>query len=135
MAHIASKKTWGGQWQTPGSFFVAKFVTGEQLIASNAPRFLAAKRYTQARTSEISYIQNMRTKEKIIEKIQNIEDESILEDLLEIIDLELDMVGDTVQLSDDQKSAIDEGLKDIQEGRLYSNEEARKMVDEWMKKR
>ncbi len=77
----------------------------------------------------------MRTKEKIIEKIQNIEDESILEDLLEIIDLELDMVGDTVQLSDDQKSAIDEGLKDIQEGRFYSNEEARKMVDEWMKKR
>jgi hypothetical protein len=77
----------------------------------------------------------MRTKEKIIEKIQRIQDESILEDLLEIIDLELDMVGDTVQLSDDQKSAIDEGLKDIQEGRSYSNEEARKMVDEWMKKR
>lgn len=77
----------------------------------------------------------MRTKEKIIEKIQKIEDESILADLLEIIDLELDMVGDTVQLSDDQKSAIDEGVKDIEEGRFFSNEEARKMVDEWMKKR
>lgn len=77
----------------------------------------------------------MRTKEKIIEKIQKIEDESTLEYLLKVIDLELDMVNDIVQLNEDQKSAIDEGLKDIEEGRSYSNEEARKMVDEWMRKK
>jgi hypothetical protein len=75
----------------------------------------------------------MRTKEKIIEKIQKIEDESILEDLLEVIDLELE--SGIVQLNNEQKSAIDEGLKDIEEGRSYSNEEARNMIDEWMKKR
>ena len=77
----------------------------------------------------------MKTKEKIIEKIQKIEDESILEGLLEIIDLELDFVGDAVPLNDEQKSAIDEGLKDIEEGRYFSNEEARKLIDEWMKKK
>ncbi|MGF1638892.1 MAG: hypothetical protein ACFCUU_17590 [Cyclobacteriaceae bacterium] len=77
----------------------------------------------------------MKTKEKIIEKIQRIEDESILEGLLEVIDLEIDLGGEIVQLNDEQKSAIEEGLKDIEEGRTYSNEEARNMVVEWMKKR
>ncbi len=77
----------------------------------------------------------MKTKEKIIEKIQRIEDESILEGLLEVIDLEIDLGGEIVQLNDEQKSAIKEGLKDIEEGRTYSNEEARNMVVEWMKKR
>lgn len=77
----------------------------------------------------------MRTKERIIEKIRNIDDQSILEDLLEIIDLELNLAGDMVQLNDEQKLAIDEGLRDIKEGRSFSNEEARKMIDEWMKKK
>jgi hypothetical protein len=45
--HItALKKTWGGQWFPQGSFFVATFVTGGQVRASKAPRFLAAKRFT-----------------------------------------------------------------------------------------
>jgi predicted transcriptional regulator len=77
----------------------------------------------------------MKTKEKIIEKIQRIEDESILEDLLAVIDLEMELDGDTVELNDEQKSAVDEGLKDIEEGRSYSNEEAGNIIDEWMKKR
>ncbi len=77
----------------------------------------------------------MRIKEKLIEKIKKIEDESILEDLLEVIDLELELEGDIIQLNNEQKTAIEEGLKDIEEGRSFSNEEARKMIDEWMKKR
>lgn len=77
----------------------------------------------------------MKTKEKIIEKIQKIDNETILEDLLEMIELELDLVGDFVKLNEEQKSAIDEGLKDIEEGKTFSNEEARKMIDEWMKKK
>ncbi len=77
----------------------------------------------------------MRTKEKLIEKIKKIEDESILEDLLEVIDLELELEIDIIQLNNEQKTAIEEGLKDIEEGRSFSNEEARNMIDEWMKKR
>ncbi len=77
----------------------------------------------------------MRIKEKLIEKIKKIEDESILEDLLEVIDLELELEGDIIQLNNEQKTAIEEGLKDIEEGRSFSNEEARNMIDEWMKKR
>jgi len=77
----------------------------------------------------------MRIKEKLIEKIQNIEDESVLQDLLEIIDLELNLNNDIVELTDEQKSAINEGLQDIDEGRTFSHEQARKMIDEWMRNR
>ena len=77
----------------------------------------------------------MRIKEKILEKIQNIEDESVLQDLLEIIDLELNLNNDIVELTDEQKSTINEGLPDIDEGRTFSHEQARKMIDEWMRNR
>lgn len=77
----------------------------------------------------------MKTKEKLIAKIQQIEDESVLQDLLRRVDLEIKLSGNIVQLDENQKIAIDEGLKDIEEGRLLSDQEARKMVNEWMKKK
>jgi len=77
----------------------------------------------------------MRVKEQILEKIQKIENESVLQDLLEIIDLELNLNNDIVELTDAQKSAIDAGLQDIDEGRTFSHEQARKMIDEWMRNR
>ena len=77
----------------------------------------------------------MKTKEQLIKKIQQIEDESVLQDLLKMVDLEMDLSDEIVQLTEEHKLAIDEGLKDIEEGRLLSDHEARKMVDEWMKKK
>lgn len=76
----------------------------------------------------------MKTKEKIIERIKKIDDESVLEELLEIIDLELNISEAAVELTDDQKVAIDVGLHDLVEGRSFSDEEARKIIDEWMAK-
>ena len=75
----------------------------------------------------------MRTREKLIEKILHIEDESILEGIMEMIDLELDLVGEAVKLTDEQKNFINEGLKDIEEGNVISNEEAKRRTQEWFK--
>lgn len=75
----------------------------------------------------------MRTKEKLIEKILHIEDESILEDIMQMVDLELDLVGEAIKLTDEQKSFINEGLKDIEEGNVISNEEAKRRTQEWLK--
>lgn len=75
----------------------------------------------------------MRTKEKLIEKILHIEDESILEDIMQMVDLELDLVGEAIKLTDEQKSFINEGLKDIEEGNVISNEEAKRRTQEWFK--
>jgi predicted transcriptional regulator len=75
----------------------------------------------------------MRTKEKLIEKILHIDDESILEEIMQMVDLELDLVGDTVKLTPEQKAFIDEGIKDIDEGRYISHEESKKRTKEWLK--
>lgn len=75
----------------------------------------------------------MRTKEKLIEKILHIDDESVLEDIMQMVDLELDLVGDKIYLSDERKKFIDEGLKDKEEGNLLSNDEAQRKTKEWFK--
>ena len=77
----------------------------------------------------------MRTKEKLIEKILHIDDESILEDIMRMVDLELDLVGETITLTENQKKFINEGLKDIEEGNLISNEEVKRKSKEWLKNR
>ena len=77
----------------------------------------------------------MSTRELILEKIKIINDESVLEDLLKIIELELELDKEIIHLSVKQKSAISEGLMNIENGETFTNEEAHKMVDEWLEKR
>ena len=77
----------------------------------------------------------MNTKEKLINKISHINDESILGEIMEIVDLELEMIGDEIQLTNEQKAFIDKGLKDIESGKILTDKEAKKMTREWLKKR
>ncbi|RLD23875.1 MAG: hypothetical protein DRI54_06800 [Bacteroidetes bacterium] len=77
----------------------------------------------------------MSTKELILEKIKVIKDESILEDLLKIIELEIELDKELIYLSAEQKSAINEGLKNIEDGDTFTNKEAYKLVDEWLENR
>ncbi|HYG01281.1 MAG TPA: hypothetical protein VD927_02495 [Chryseosolibacter sp.] len=72
----------------------------------------------------------MSTKEKLIEKIQHIDDESILSDIIEMIDLELGIAKE-FKLTDEQKISIDKGIKDADEGRLFSSEDVKKTTDQW----
>jgi hypothetical protein len=76
-----------------------------------------------------------KTKDKLLEKIQNINDESILNEIMEMVELELNLVGEVIQLSDEQKKIVDGGLKDKESGNLISQNDARKITDEWLKKR
>jgi hypothetical protein len=75
----------------------------------------------------------MNTKEKLIDKISHIEDEKILEEIMQIVELELEMTGDKIYLTAEQKSFIDEGLKDLENGDVLTNEQAKKMTSEWLK--
>lgn len=91
--------------------------------------------YLHLRTAvkENSYISIMNTKEKLIDKISHIEDEKILEEIMQIVELELEMTGDKIYLTAEQKSFIDEGLKDLENGDVLTNEQAKKMTSEWLK--
>ena len=77
----------------------------------------------------------MNTKEKLIDKISHINDESILEEIMEIVELELQMTGDEVHLTSEQKSFVDQGIKDLESGNILNDQEAKKMTKEWLKKR
>ncbi|MEP7197610.1 MAG: hypothetical protein ABI851_13905 [Saprospiraceae bacterium] len=70
---------------------------------------------------------------QIINKVTSITDELILEEIFRIVNLESEM--DLIyRLTDDEQKAIDLGLKDIIEGRVYSSESAENMIKEWVKK-
>ena len=70
---------------------------------------------------------------QIINKITSIEDELILEEIYKLVSLESEM-DSVYRLTDAERSAIDLGLKDVKEGRVYSSEAAENMIKEWLEK-
>lgn len=70
---------------------------------------------------------------QIINKISAIEDELILEEIYKLVDMESGMDA-VYRLTDDERKAIETGLKDIKENRVYSSEAADNMIREWLKK-
>ena len=77
----------------------------------------------------------MNTKEKLIDKISHIDDETVLEEIMQIVELELEMIGDKIHITDEQRAFIDQGLEDLEKGDILSNEQAKKMTSEWLKKK
>lgn len=67
--------------------------------------------------------------------IDKIEDERTLQELLKIINLELALNQGTHVLAEEEKKAIDQGVKDIEEGRVFKSTVAKSMVDQWLAKR
>ena len=72
-------------------------------------------------------------KQKLINKIQATEDANILEEVYRILELSTQEV-DRIVLSDEQKIKIDQGIKDIEEGRYLTHEEADLEINKWLKK-
>lgn len=65
------------------------------------------------------------------EKIDLLEDVELLQDILSIISNEDN--SDIIELTKDQEAAVENGLKDIKNGNVMSNEIADKEIDEWLK--
>lgn len=70
---------------------------------------------------------------RIINKITTIEDELVLEEIFRLVDLESEM-DSIYRLTDDERDAVQVGLKDTQEGRVYSSAAADNMIKEWLRK-
>ena len=70
---------------------------------------------------------------QIIHKISSINDALVLEEIYRLVNIETEM--DSInRLSEVEKKAIALGLKDIEEGRVYTSEQANDKVKEWLKK-
>lgn len=75
----------------------------------------------------------MKTKEKIISKVNSINDEQLLEEILDLLNIESDL-EEIYRVSETQKVAIEEGFLDIKEGRVYSQEDADELTKKWLKR-
>lgn len=74
----------------------------------------------------------MNVKERIKEKVNNINDPRLLEELLKVVELEYE-IEHIDELTDLEKQAIDEGIADADAEKLHSSSEARELVKEWLK--
>lgn len=72
-------------------------------------------------------------KEKLIKRIQETDNQDILEDFLNILDIDSDS-NITLKLSSDQKSAINEGEEDFKNGNFLTEEESDRQTKEWLEK-
>jgi hypothetical protein len=76
----------------------------------------------------------MTSKEKLIKRIESIDDESVLKELIRIVDLELSFMNEQVELSKAQKDFVEEGVKEYKEGKIISHEEVKRRTKEWLRK-
>ena len=75
----------------------------------------------------------VKLKRKIIDRIKKIQDESLLEELFKAVELEHE-IDSTYELSKEERKAVEEGVKDANQGKTYSHDEASHLVKEWLKK-
>jgi hypothetical protein len=72
-------------------------------------------------------------KSKIIDHLNAIEDEDVLREIYELIASESQLAS-TYSLTEQERNAIEEGIKDLEEGNLYSSKQADDLLREWLKK-
>jgi|GEM_PF-1179246 len=70
----------------------------------------------------------MDVKERIKQRVNEINDPQLLDELLKAVELE-----HVEELTDPERKAIDEGITDAEAGRLHTNSEASQLVKEWQK--
>ncbi|MEM6526580.1 MAG: hypothetical protein AAF693_22500 [Bacteroidota bacterium] len=75
----------------------------------------------------------MNVKERIKERVNDIDDPKLLDELLKAVELEYE-IENIDSLTDLEKKAIDEGISDTDSGKLHSNSEASQLVKKWLKK-
>lgn len=66
------------------------------------------------------------------ESIENIEDEKFLEAIRVIVEPKYKTIP-SLQISEKHKQILDESVKQIENGDFYTNEEAKKISNEWLK--
>ena len=71
-------------------------------------------------------------KQRLIDKIQKTDNESLLEEAFRLLQLESEDL-EVYMLSEDQKNAINEARQQIKNGQFLTDDEANKDIDEWLR--
>ena len=72
-------------------------------------------------------------RKKIMEHVNSIDNEEVLKEIFNIIRIESGMEP-VYKLTEAERKGVEEGLRDIHEGRVYSSEEADNLIRKWLKK-
>lgn len=72
-------------------------------------------------------------KKRLIDKIQETENEELLQEAYRLLDLEIED-AEIYTLNTDQKKVIDEAMQQIKNGQSISDQQANKEIDEWLSK-
>ena len=72
-------------------------------------------------------------KQKLISKIQETVDDSLLEEALRLLNIESGE-SDALALNEEQVKAVNEAQAQIKSGQFLTNEQANKEIDEWLNK-
>ncbi|MFN5169393.1 MAG: hypothetical protein ACK5DD_07200 [Cyclobacteriaceae bacterium] len=70
----------------------------------------------------------------LIARISRIDDREVLAAIDRLVSFQ-EKVEETYPLSEAERLAIQEGLRDVQEGRTYTPEAAEHMIQEWLKRK
>lgn len=70
---------------------------------------------------------------KVINRINELDDDSLLKDLIRLIEDSIDD-NEIVRLSDNHKNAIHIAIDQIEKGEYLTNEQSNKQIDEWLNK-
>jgi predicted transcriptional regulator len=71
--------------------------------------------------------------QKLIDKISNINDVDLLEDIYSFIGID-EEVGKFYSLSDKQISSIEQSKQQIKDGNYFTNDDVNKEIDKWLEK-
>ena len=69
-------------------------------------------------------------RQKVIKKIELLNEDHLLEELLALIDFQTD--SEPYKLSKEQKEAVDEAREQIKNGEYYTNDEVEGEIDTWL---
>jgi len=69
-------------------------------------------------------------RKRLLQQLSEVEDESVLVTIEEII--RQTQVNEPIELSDKQRAAIAEAIKELDEGKGVPHDEAMKRMDEWL---
>ena len=72
-------------------------------------------------------------KKKILKRIEQIDEEYLLEELLGIIEIE-EEEEDLIEISKEHKDMLHIGLKQVEEGKTTPNEIVEKRIEKWLNK-
>ena len=72
-------------------------------------------------------------KQKLISRIQETADDSLLEEALRLLNIESGE-SEALTLNEEQVKAVNEAQTQIKNGQFLTNEQANKEIDEWLSK-